>query len=299
MSNFWSIYIIIIVLLNIVGCAWLLVWTRHMNPADMAEDGTTGHEYDGIREYNKPLPRWWLMMAWISIVFSIGYLVAYPGFGKYPGVLGWTAQNEVKADQEAYEKKYGAQFTAFAQTPIEQLAGDEKAMRIGARLFGNNCAVCHGTDAKGAQGFPNLTDGDWIYGGEPDQIKTTILGGRHGMMPAKGGNATLTDDDVVNVAHYVRSLSGMKGVDSAKAQAGEPVFQATCSVCHGASGDGNHLMGAPRLNDNIWLYGGSENAVIKTISEGRTGIMPAQKEALGEERVHLLAAYVWSLSHKK
>lgn len=299
MSNFWSIYIIVIVMINILGCVWLLVWTRHMDPSDMAEDGTTGHEYDGIREYNKPLPRWWLTMSWLSIAFSLGYLVAYPGLGKYPGLLGWTAQNEVKADQEAYEKKYGAQFAAFAQTPVEQLAGDEKAMRIAARLFGNNCAVCHGTDAKGATGFPNLTDGDWIYGGEPDQIKTTILNGRHGMMPDKGGNAALTNEDVVNVAHYVRSLSGMKGVDEAKATAGAATFSSTCAVCHGATGDGNPLMGAPRLNDNIWLYGGSENTVIKTITEGRNGLMPAQKDTLGEERVHLLAAYVWSLSHKK
>lgn len=296
MSNFWSFYIIAIVAINLIGCVIILMWTRRMDAGDLAEDGTTGHEYDGIREYNNPLPRWWLSLFWITIIFALTYLALYPGLGKYPGLLGWTSHGEVAKDQKAYQAQYGALYADFAKKPIEELAKDPRAMQIGGRLFGNNCAACHGTDAKGARGFPNLTDSDWIHGGSPEKITETIMNGRHGVMPA--WKDTIGDDGVKQVANYVLSLSGRKH-DAKLAQVGAEVFAGKCAVCHGTTGEGNPMMGAPRLNDSTWLYGGSEATVIKTIADGRIGQMPAQKDALGSERVHLLAAYVWSLSQDK
>lgn len=295
MSNFWSFWIIAIVVLNIGGCAWLLMWTRKMNIADMPADGTTGHEYDGIREYNNPLPAWWLYLFWITIVFAIGYLVLYPGMGKYQGTLGWTSHKEVAAEEVAYQKQYGALYADYAKVPVEQLAKDERAMKIGGRLYANNCAVCHGTDAQGAKGFPNLTDADWLYGGTPDRIVETLTQGRNAMMPA--WKDSLGDDGIKKVTHYVMSLSGRKH-DATLASAGQAVFANNCAACHGADGKGNQMMGAPSLADNVWLYGGSEAAITQTLEAGRNGQMPAQKEALGDERIHLLAAYVWSLSNK-
>ncbi len=296
MSNFWSGYIMVLVATNIILCVWLLMWTRKMDLKDLAEDGTTGHEYDGITEYNNPLPRWWLGLFWITIVFAIGYLVAYPGFGKFPGLLGWTSVGEHNQDQAAYEKKYGPIYDGYAQVAIPELVKDERAMQIGARLFGNNCAMCHGGDAQGARGFPNLTDGDWLYGGAPEQIKETLLKGRKGNMPAWGGGQPLNDQELDELASYVLSLSGRK-VDPALAAKGQPRF-ALCSACHGADGKGTQALGAPNLTDTTWLYGGSEATVKETLRHGRHGVMPAWKDVLGEERVHLLAAYVWSLSNK-
>lgn len=296
MSNFWSTYIIAIVVLNLVGCACLLMWTRQMDIKDLADDGTTGHVYDGIREYNKPLPRWWLVLFWITLVFSVGYLVLYPGLGKFGGALGWTSQGEAQASEAKYQQQYGALYAGYAQVPIEQLAKDERAMQIGARLFANNCSTCHGTDAHGARGFPNLTDADWLYGGEPSRIVETISGGRTGIMPAwKDG---LGEEGVQQTVQYVLTLSGRKA-DRAQAAAGKHIYETKCAGCHGTDGSGNPMMGAPRLNDKVWLYGGSEATLAKTIGEGRTGHMPAQLQNLGAERVHLLAAYVWSLSHKQ
>lgn len=292
MSNFWSFYIIALVVLNIGGCAWLLLWTRRMdNTAD--GDGTTGHEYDGIREYNNPLPRWWLMMFWITIFFGLVYLVAYPGLGKYEGTLGWTSKGELAIDEKAYKDQYGAIYANYAKTPIETLAKDAQAMKIASRLFANNCSTCHGTDAHGARGFPNLTDKDWLYGGEPERIQETIMEGRNGIMPP--WQSALADTGVKQVTHYVRSLSGLKS-DSTLASAGQEIFASKCFACHGADGKGNTMMGAPDLTDKVSLYGNSEATLTKTISEGRIGHMPMQKDNLGVEKVHLLAAYVWSLS---
>lgn len=295
MSNFWSSYIIAIVALNIVGCAWLLMWTRKMDISDLSADGTTGHDYDGIREYNKPLPRWWLILFWLTIVFGIGYLALYPGLGKFQGVLGWSSHGEHALADKEYSAQYGKLYADFANVPVETLAQDERAMKIGARLFANNCAACHGTDAHGARGFPNLTDADWLYGGASENLHETIMNGRNGMMPAWG--ETLGEDGVTQVAAYVQSLSGRK-VDAGLAAAGQEKF-AVCAACHGADGKGNPMMGAPNLTDNVWLHGGSESAITKTIREGRKSHMPAQKDILGAERVHLLAAYVYSLSHGK
>lgn len=296
MSNFWSGYIIAIVVLNIVGCAALLMWTRRMDSSGMPADGTTGHEYDGIREYNNPLPRWWLVLFWITLIFGVGYLILYPGLGKFAGTLGWTSQSEVQQSEKAYQQQYGAIYAQYAQTPIEQLANDARAMKIGGRLFANNCSTCHGTDAHGARGFPNLTDADWLHGGSSERIVETISNGRNGMMPA--WQETLGDEGVKQLANYVLTLSGRQA-DSQLAAAGQNVFANNCAGCHGADGKGNPMIGAPNLSDSVWLYGGSEATLIKTIAEGRNGHMPAQLENLGAERVHLLAAYVWSLSRKQ
>lgn len=296
MSNFWSIYIIVLTLLVIGGCAWLLMWTRNMDLHNQADDGTTGHEYDGIREYNNPLPRWWLYLFWITIIFSLVYLLLYPGLGKFQGILGWSSQGEVQAQEQQYQARYGAIYAQYAQTPIEALAHDEAAMKIAGRLFANNCAACHGTDAHGARGFPNLTDDDWLYGGDAASIEQTILNGRNGAMPA--WQESLGADAVRDVSHYVRTLSKLQS-DNAYSVAGEKVFAGTCAACHGADGKGNTLLGAPNLTDDVWLYGGSIERVLESVGQGRQGHMPAQKDLLGPERVHLLAAYVWSLSQQK
>lgn len=293
MSTGWSCYIIILVFTNIALITWLLGWTRKMDGADSAEDGTTGHSYDGITEYNNPLPRWWLYLFYGTIVFALGYLALYPGLGAYKGILGWSSHGEQEADQRAYEQQYGPLYASFYQKPIEQLARDQHAMQIGNRLFENNCAACHGSDAHGARGFPNLTDDDWLHGGKPADIETTIMEGREGMMPAWGDK--LGDDGVKKVVTYVLSLSGRK-VDAKLAAAGQPLFT-NCMPCHGQDAKGNVFIGAPNLTDTIWLYGGDEATVIKTVTGGRHGHMPVWKDTLGKERVHLLAAYVWSLSH--
>lgn len=295
MSNFWSNYIILLVALNIIGCAWLLMWTRKMDISDMPADGTTGHEYDGIREYNNPLPRWWLMLFWITIVFSVAYLFLYPGMGKFQGYLGWSSTGEHAAADKQYNEQYGKLYADFAKVPVTELVKDERAMKIGARLFANNCSVCHGTNARGAAGFPNLTDNDWLYGGSPEQIHETILNGRQAAMPA--WLDAFGEQGIEELANYVITLSGRKA-DAKLAAAGQEKF-AACAACHGADGKGNQMMGAPNLTDNIWLYGGSEAAIMKTLREGRAGQMPAQKDALGAERVHLLTAYVYSLSGDK
>ncbi|MDI1300425.1 MAG: cytochrome-c oxidase, cbb3-type subunit III [bacterium] len=297
MSNFWSFYIIAIVALNIGGCAWLLMWTRTMDKDDMPADGTTGHVYDGIREYNNPLPRWWLWLFWITIFFAIGYLTLYPGLGKFQGVLGWSSHNELAKDEKDYQAQYGAIYANYAKMPFEQLAKDDRAMKIAGRLFANNCSACHGADAHGGRGFPNLTDNDWLYGGEPDRIYETIMEGRNGMMPA--WKDILGAQGVKEAASYALSLSGRENLDHKLVAAGQEKFATNCAACHGPDGKGNPMMGAPNLTDTIWLYGGSESTVIKTLTEGRNGMMPAWKDILGPERVHLLAAYVWSMSHNK
>lgn len=292
MTDFWSGYIIVLSLANIVGVAWLLMWTRKMDLSDLAEDGTTGHDYDGIREYNNPLPRWWLYCFWISIVFSLGYLALYPGLGKFPGLLGWTSHGELQADEAAYDQQFGPLYQAFAATPITALADDERAMKVAGRLFANNCALCHGSDARGARGFPNLTDGDWLYGGEPERLLETISRGRNGMMPPWIG--MLGEQGVKEVTAYTLSLSGRQ-VDPALAATGQARFM-ICATCHGADGTGNQMLGAPNLTDNIWLFGGSEQRVAETIAHGRSSQMPAFEKTLGPERVHLMAAYVYRIS---
>lgn len=300
MSAFWSAYITILSLgcLAFVIIAMILA-TRinvHREP-----DNTTGHVYDGIQEYDNPMPRWWKFLYWGGVVFFIFYVAAYPALGSNPGFLGWTSHGEHDADQAKYDAKYGPIFAAYAQKPVEELAKDETAMKVAGRLFANNCAACHGADARGAKGFPNLTDDDWLYGGEPDKLVETITNGRLAVvggtkMPAWG--ETLGEQGVKEVAAYVMTLSDrqLSDADQKLADAGQGKF-AACAACHGADGRGNHAVGAPNLTDAIWLYGGSKATIEETIRHGRNGAMPAWGELLGKEKVHLLAAYVYSLSH--
>lgn len=294
MSNFWSGYIIVLALANIIGVSWLLMWTRKMDLSDMAEDGTTGHEYDGIKEYNNPLPRWWLICFWGSIAFALGYLALYPGLGKFQGFLGWTSHNELSTDQAAYDTEFGPLYKSFAATPIPELAKNDRAMKVAGRIFANNCALCHGSNARGGQGFPNLTDDDWLYGGSPESLVETLTNGRNGVMPA--WKESMGEQGVKEVVTYTLSLSG-RTVDADLAAAGEKRF-AVCAGCHGADGRGNQAIGAPNLTDTIWLYGGAERHVLDTVYYGRKNRMPNFDKTLGPDRVHLMAAYVYSLSNK-
>ena len=293
MSTFWSVWIIAITLFNILGCLWLLWWTRK-RPEDTIEEGdnTMGHSFDGIEEYNNPLPKWWLNLFYFTIAFALIYLILFPGFGSYPGVFGWTQEKQWEHEVEVADNTYNRIFRDYAESSIEELAQNPEAIKVGQRLFGNNCAVCHGSDAKGSKGFPNLTDNDWLYGGTPEAIKTTLTNGRNGNMPpmiaAVGGEQGAKD-----VAAYVLSLSGQKG--SGDAEAGKAKFM-VCGACHGQDGKGNHMMGAPNLADDIWLHGSGEEAIIAAIKNGRQGQMPAFKDQLSPEKIHVLSAYVYSLS---
>lgn len=292
MSSFWSGWITFIALLNIFGCLWLLWWTRQTNEDDVPEGEEMHHSFDGIVEYNNPLPQWWTMMFYGTIVFALLYFALYPGLGAYKGALGWTAVKQWEQEVEKADNRYDRIFKDYAKVSMEELAKDPEAIKVGQRLFGNNCALCHGSDAHGAVGFPNLTDTDWLYGGKPETIKMTITNGRNGNMPTMA--AAVGDETAIkDVAAHVLSLSGRKG--SGDAAAGKAKF-ALCAACHGPDGKGNQMLGAPNLTDNVWLYGGSEAAIIETINQGRSGAMPAFKGQLSEEKIHVLAAYVYSLS---
>lgn len=298
MSSFWSIWIIAIVLFNILGLVFLLQWTskRRGTDAAAAEGETTGHVWDDdLSEYNNPLPKWWLYLFYITIVFAFGYLALYPGFGRFEGLLGWTQEKAYDQEVAAVEEKYSELYASMAAQPIPVLAADDQAMETGRRLFGNNCAVCHGADGGGAPGFPNLRDDDWLYGGTPEAIKTSILNGRQGVMP--GWASALGNKGVDEVAAYVYSLNGRE-VPANMLGDGEAKFMAMCASCHGADGTGNQMLGAPDLTDNVWLYGGSLAAIRESIANGRSGKMPAHASLLGEDRVHIVAAYVYSLSQR-
>lgn len=299
MSMFWSIWISVIVLGSIFGVAWLLHITRKSQSTHAETTKTTGHSYDGIQEYDNPLPRWWMYMFWGTIVFALIYLVLYPGLGRFQGVLGWSSANQYEREVETANNTYGPLYAELAALPIEQLAKDPRAIKMGQRLFATECSVCHGSAATGSLGFPNLTDEDWLYGGDPQTIKTTITGGRKGMMPARGVAGNLNDTEITQVASYVRSLGG-ENVDAQAAAAGKDIFfgKGGCMACHGMDGKGMAALGAPNLTDKVWLYGNSQQQVEFTIRNGRNGEMPAFGETLSKEKIHLLAAYVYSLSNK-
>ncbi len=294
-SDFWSWYVGGFTLVGILACL-LLLWISGTAKVKATADNTTGHVWDeDLREMNNPLPRWWVYLFIITVVFALVYGVLYPTFGKYPGVLGWTSDGRYKAEVAQVEKEIAPLYEAFNSMEPQQLAGDAKAMAIGERLFMNNCAQCHGSDARGARSFPNLTDGDWLWGGDPATIKTTITQGRTGVMPPMAA-AVGTPEDVRNLAHYVLSLSGSPH-DSLKAALGRSGFTA-CAACHGANGKGNAAMGAPNLSDNTWLHGWGEEAVVRAITKGFNNQMPAQGGKLNADQIHVLSGYVWGLSNK-
>lgn len=323
MNTFLSVFVTVISLGTIFGCLSLLIWCTR-DKMGMEDGAPTGHTFDGISELNNPLPKWWSYLFVFMVVFSLFYLALYPGLGNFKGLLGWTSSNQYvyskeefnEAAEEAREQGllvqydremvkadevFGAKFRELAYEPgsenylpIPVIAKNEDATQVGQRLFLQNCAQCHGSDARGGRGFPNLTDDAWLWGGEPEQIKHTLMHGRQGAMP--GWEDALGDDGVQEVVSYVLSLSGRK-VDPIEAKKGEARF-AVCAACHGADGTGNTALGAPNLTDDIWLYGGSRAAVEDTVRHGRNGVMPAWKDILGEDKIQLLSAYVYSLSNK-
>lgn len=301
MTAGWSWYVITLVTLNIGGCVWLLWWTGKRRPGDPAPTDTS-HIWDGdITEYNKPMPRWWINLFYLTIVFGIGYLIYYPGFGAFAGTSRWTSTGEHDARKAAQDRKLEATFARYAGKPIDVLARDDRALALGRSIFSNTCATCHGSSARGAIGYPNLSDDIWHWGGTPDRILQTVLDGREGVMPAWGKVlAGMGGDNAVDyVVAYVRTLSqpGAPLQNNFMASQGKPLYDNVCAACHGPDGKGNITMGAPDLTDSYWLYGDGKDALVKTITDGRHGTMPAHRALLGETRARLAAAYVWSLSH--
>jgi cytochrome c oxidase cbb3-type subunit 3 len=296
-SDFWPIFITVIALGGILGCALLLWLTSKVKTANTSGDNTSGHVWDvDIREMNNPLPRWWVWLFAITIVFALAYLVAYPGLGRYTGKLGWTAVNQYENEVAKVNKALEPMYAKFAALSVEDLSKNPEAKATGERLFMNNCSQCHGSDARGSRGFPNLTDNDWLYGGSPEKIKQTITNGRIGMMPPMAA-AIGTEDDVKNVANYVLSLSASPH-DAARAALGKEKF-VVCAACHGPEGKGNQDIGAPNLTDNIWLHGAGEAAIIKRVHEGKTNQMPAWEAKFTPAQIHVLTAYVWGFSNNK
>jgi len=293
-SGFWSLYVAGITLAGIVACL-LLLWVTSRKKVAARSDNTTGHVWDGdLTEMNNPLPLWWVGLFIITIVFALAYLVAYPGLGAYQGELKWSTRSEYDAEVRKATQQLEPLYAQFTARKPEELAGDADAMAIGERLFMNNCAQCHGSDARGSKGFPNLADADWLHGGSGEKIAETLTKGRNGMMPPMAA-AVGGQEDVKNVAHYVLSLSNSPH-DSLRAQLGKSKF-AACAACHGADGKGNPAMGAPNLTDDIWLHGYGEQAIISMINNGKINQMPAQEEKLTPAQIHVLAGYVWGLSN--
>ena len=291
MSNTWSLFVIIGTVLTVIATFWLIVWSGRQGPEPSETVHDTGHSWDGLTERNEPLPRWWLGLFVITLIFGVAYLVIFPGFGSYDGVARWSQHGQYDAEIDAAEATYGPLFAAFRDLAPEALVHNEEALAMGASLFSNYCTQCHGSLGYGAAGFPNLTDTDWLYGDDFASIETSILNGRAGVMPALGP-ALGGDAGVDAMVDYVRNMAtGVDTTSPAHAQ-----YTALCSACHGAKGDGNPLLGAPRLNDDVWLYGSSPAVVRDTIVNGRQGQMPGHRNFLGEDRVRVLAAYVYRLS---
>jgi cytochrome c oxidase cbb3-type subunit 3 len=288
-----SVFIIALTVLNVFGALWLLWWTRRTHGEASSTADTTGHVWDeDLRELNNPLPRWWLWLFLITVVFGAGYLALYPGLGEYRGTLNWSTQSEHAGEARANAARIEKTLAAFATRDVTALGHDPAALNIGRNLFLNNCATCHGSDGGGAPGFPTLSDTDWLYGGDAATVTTTIAEGRTGVMPAWG--EILGPKGVEDMLAYVLGLSGRK-LEAGNAKAGAAKFAELCAACHGADARGNPALGAPNLTDHIWLHGGALATVRDTIAHGRQGAMPAHAARLGDTRVKLLAAYVLSL----
>ena len=291
--SFWSHYIAWITLAGILACV-VLLWLTSRKKLSGSADNTTGHVWDeDLREMNNPLPLWWVGLFVITIVFALFYLTLYPGLGSSEGSLAWTSQNQYQQEVDQANADVAPLYARFDAMAPEQVALDPKARHIGEHLFLNNCAQCHGSDARGTKGFPNLTDADWLYGGSPEQIRTSITHGRQGHMPPMAA-AVGSPEDVKNLAHHVLSLSGSPH-DSLRAALGKGKFGA-CAACHGADGKGNQALGAPNLTDKIWLHGWGEEAIVAMVAQGKLNQMPGQEGRLTPSQIHVLSAYVWGLS---
>ena len=291
-SSGWSIFVAVATGVSMLACLVLLAVAarRKVIPGD----DTTGHVWDGdLTELNNPLPRWWMWLFILTVVFGFAYLVLYPGAGSHAGSLGWSSTGQYEAEQARAQSEMAPLYARYAALSAEDLAKNPAAMGIGERLFVNHCATCHGSDARGSKGFPNLTDSDWLFGGSHETIKLTIAQGRQGVMPPLAA-AVGTSEDVRNLANYVLSLSGSPH-NSIAAQLGRPKFTA-CAACHGNDGKGNQALGAPNLTDKVWLHGWGEDAIVAMVTQGKTNVMPAHAQRLSPEQIHVLAAYVMSLS---
>jgi cytochrome c oxidase cbb3-type subunit III len=293
-NGFWGYYVAFVVLAGIAWCLWLIFSQRKWLKSQSGRVEDTGHVWDGdLRELNNPVPRWWTMMYILMCLFGLGYLVLYPGLGAFQGSLAYTSAQEVKQDQAALEATVKPIYARFAKMDIPQIAADPEAHLIGERLFLNNCAQCHGSDAKGSSSFPNLVEGDSMYGRQPEVLLATITQGRNGVMPALG--AAIDARTAGDIAQFVRSLSGLAH-DQIRLSRGKPEYMNACAACHGPEGKGNKALGAPNLTDDVWLYGSSEAAIVHGILNGRNNRMPAQGQTLTSEQIRLVAAWVWGLS---
>jgi len=294
-SEFWSVYIAVITVASILACGVFLKTLSGKRVAGSTVE-TMGHVWDtDLEEFNNPLPKWWMWLFYLTIVFGLIYLLLYPGLGSFPGIFKWSSQGQYHQEQKRAAERFGPIFDKYAAMDLQSVAADPAAREIGQRLYLNYCSQCHASDAQGSRGFPNLTDADWLYGGDPKAIETSILEGRNGMMPPLAG--AIGEEGTKDVANYVLALAGLTH-DASRAAKGKEIFGQTCAACHGADGKGNPALGAPNLTDRTWLYGAGETTIIETITKGRNGHMPAWKEFLGEAKVHVLAAYVWSLSNQ-
>jgi len=299
-SEFWNWYVILIVLVSVIACG-VFLWSQSLHKPATGQVATTGHVWDEtLEEYSNPLPKWWSWLFYLTVVFSLVYLALYPGLGNFKGMLNWSSAGQHKAEVEKIDAQVKPLFDKFLKMDLAAVAADKEANEIGKRLFLTYCMQCHGADARGSKGFPNLADNDWLYGGEPAQVEETILNGRNGMMPAYGGNPEAVGGEAgaKEIANYVRSLSGLSSNVELAAK-GKARFDQVCVACHGPEGKGMAAMGAPNLTDKVWLYGSSEATIVETITKGRKNQMPAWKDFLGEAKVHLLAGYVLSLSKQQ
>lgn len=295
-GGFWSWFIGVSTVISLIA---LFIFVIGLSKRKTGKAGdkieTMGHVWDeNLEELNTPLPRWWLYLFIGTLIWGAGYLLLYPGLGAYAGLLGWSQINQLEQEMQAADAAYGPIYAQFKNTDLKQLAENEAALKIGESLYSSYCTTCHGSDARGARGYPNLRDSDWLYGGEPDNIKVSILQGRRALMPAWG--EVLSAEDIFNVTAYVEQLSGRE-VSGVHASLGGAIYQQNCAMCHGPDGKGNPMLGAANLTDDIWLYGGSQKKITESIVKGRNGVMPAHKAFLGEAKVHILAAYIYSLSN--
>lgn len=295
-SGFWNIYVAGITLVSVIGCA-VLLWVQ--SSAKSTPGQTMGHSWDeDLQEYNNPMPNWWRWWFYLTVAIALVYLALYPGLGNFAGTFGWTMRGQYDAEMKKAEEVYGPKFNQFLKQDVTAVAADPEAREMGQRLFVTYCSQCHGSDARGAKGFPNLSDGDWLWGGTPEKIKETITQGRTGMMTPKGTKPDMDGEQIKDVVHYTRSLSGLTA-DAIRVQRGKELFPQACAACHGPDGKGNVDAGYPNLTDKVWLYGSKEADMIETVTKGRTNQMPGFGEFLGEAKVHLLTAYVYGLSAAK
>ena len=297
MTEFWHWFVAAGTIVFVVWCVWLVSWSAKQGPQDVGDEELVGHKWDGdLEEWNNPAPKWWLYLYFITIAWAVGYMVLYPGLGTFAGTLGWSQTGQYDDEMAAAAERYEPIYAALAGKSFAELQADPDARALGASLFASYCTTCHGSDARGARGYPDLTDDDWIWGDDESQVLASIASGRNAVMPALGA-ALGGDTGIDNMVRYVRSLSGLESAD-AGALSAQPLFVALCSACHQADGSGNPMLGAPDLTDDTWLYGNDAAAIRETIVAGRNGVMPAHGDLLGENRTRILAAYVAGLGDR-